>query len=432
MKTHVLSIVVVAVLLPLAAVAQDDQAANAKRMPGDPRKRKRGESLSADERAFVQKMSAKHRDMQQDADSGRSKAPGADPVIPSKVSTPAVPSPGQADEEQFADGSTGRLTEFRGVGGLAIPAYIRKPPGPGPFPVVVLMHGGRYGKAATVGTGRSMQSPVADFVQAGWAVYAADYRPAEKIAIVPIEVDDTVEAVKAARGMAGIDPQRVGLMGGSHGGQVLSRVVSRVNTRGAILCAPAAMDLIEVKRAVVERKEKLVPILMKLVSDMERKYGASAEEIAKDPAKFAYGSALTEVAQVRCPILIINGRNDDNSPASIIEIYVNKLRAAGKQVETYLPDNGPHGFYFGHPDLPETKEAARLAVEFFQETVRRRHGTFNDNKSKNHALYGPANCLQVSSARSVEHPPRCDHVVCRSDQGSTAWHDLQDFPQQDH
>jgi len=69
---------------------------------------------------------------------------------------------------------------------------------------------------------------------------------------------------------------------------------------------------------------------------------------------------------VRCPILIINGRNDDNSPVSIIDLYVKKLHDAGKQAETYLPDNGPHGFYFGRPDIPESKEAARLAVEFFQ------------------------------------------------------------------
>jgi hypothetical protein len=46
---------------------------------------------------------------------------------------------------------------------------------------------------------------------------------------------------------------------------------------------------------------------------------------------------LTEIDRVRAPILIINGR-DDNSPPSIIDVYVKKLRAAGKQVETYLPD----------------------------------------------------------------------------------------------
>jgi len=74
-----------------------------------------------------------------------------------------------------------------------------------------------------------------------------------------------------------------------------------------------------------------------------------------------------EAAGVRCPILIINGRNDDNSPPSIIATYVAKLRAAGKQVETYEPDNGPHGFYFGRPELPESKEAAQRAVAFFKQ-----------------------------------------------------------------
>ena len=69
---------------------------------------------------------------------------------------------------------------------------------------------------------------------------------------------------------------------------------------------------------------------------------------------------------MKCPLLIVSGRNDSSSPLSVVEVYVRKLRAAGKQVDTYLPDNGPHGFYFVHPDIPETKEAARRAVAFFQ------------------------------------------------------------------
>jgi dipeptidyl aminopeptidase/acylaminoacyl peptidase len=108
-----------------------------------------------------------------------------------------------------------------------------------------------------------------------------------------------------------------------------------------------------------------------MVSEMEAKLGAPAEQIERDPAKFDYSSALTEVGRVRAPILIINGRNDDNSPVSIIDVYVNKLRAAGKQVETYLPDNGPHGFYFGRPDIRESQEATRRAVTFLRQQFTR-------------------------------------------------------------
>jgi len=292
-------------------------------------------------------------------------------LVRPQSSPPAAPrtgaAPGPAEEwERFPDGSVGRETEFQGVGVIAIPAYIRKPDGPGPFPAIVLAHGGRYGKAPTVAMGRSMQSPTTDFIKAGWAVYSIDYRPADRIAIEPIEFDDSVEAVKTVRKYPFIDPRRVGWMGGSHGAQVGSRVASRVDLSGAILCAPAALDLIEVKKAF-GRGEKLVSILNKMVADMEKERGAPAEEIENNPAKYGYSSALTEAAQVRCPILIINGRNDDNSPVSIIDVYVKKLRAAGQQVETYLPDNGPHGFYFGRPDIPEWKESTRWAVAFFRQ-----------------------------------------------------------------
>jgi endo-1,4-beta-xylanase len=231
--------------------------------------------------------------------------------------------------------------------------------------VVVLLHGGRYSKAATYGLGRSTRSPTADFLREGWAVYSIDYRPNPKIVIDPLETDDTLDALKAVRELPFIDARRVGMLGGSHGANVASRVVSRADLKGAILCAPAALDLIEVKKAA-GRGEPVVPILKKLIADMEGRHGARAEVIEKDPAKFGYSSALTEAAKVRCPLLIVNGRNDDNSPVSVIDAYVKRLRGAGKQVETYLPKNGPHGFYFGRPPLPESEEATRLAVAFFR------------------------------------------------------------------
>src|SRR5437868_3618936 len=85
------------------------------------------------------------------------------------------------DWEQLSDGSFGQATEFRGVDEVAIPAYIRKPPGAGPFAVVVMLHGGRYGREATIGMGRAVRSPMADFIQAGWAIYSIDYRPSNKM-----------------------------------------------------------------------------------------------------------------------------------------------------------------------------------------------------------------------------------------------------------
>jgi hypothetical protein len=44
-----------------------------------------------------------------------------------------------------------------------------------------------------------------------------------------------------------------------------------------------------------------------------------------------------------------------------------KVRAAGQPTDSYHPDNGPHGFYWGFPKvIPETGESTRRAVEFIR------------------------------------------------------------------
>ncbi|MCX7016975.1 MAG: prolyl oligopeptidase family serine peptidase, partial [Candidatus Sumerlaeota bacterium] len=182
--------------------------------------------------------------------------------------------------------------------------------------------------------------------------------------IDPIQWDDAIIAVEKARGLPSIDPKRVAVVGGSHGGLTFSRVASRVDATCGVLCAPAILDLCEISKAVANGG-KVPGSVMNLVRGLEAKSGATVDEIEKDPDRYGYSSALTEAAKVRFPLLIINGRNDTACPCSVAEIYVQKLRAAGKEVDTYFPDNGPHGFYFGSPqEIPETAVAAQRMVEF--------------------------------------------------------------------
>ena len=50
------------------------------------------------------------------------------------------------------------------------------------------------------------------------------------------------EAIKTVRQYPFVDAKRVGMMGGSHGGNVISKVISRIEVQGAVICAPAAID----------------------------------------------------------------------------------------------------------------------------------------------------------------------------------------------
>ena len=324
-------------------------------------KARSGATLTADEQAYLDRV----RKMLKERAAGKG---GSNPA-------PAPQTPPSATEdagwEQLPDGTYGKALDYTGTGGITLPGYVRKPSGRGPFPAIVFLHGGMAyprGQGSMVKQGQTTTSPIEDFLKQGWVVYAIDYRHADSpVASVldPTEIDDSVAAVQTLQKQPFVDPARLGIMGGSHGAQLSSRLISRVNLKGAVICAPACFELPETKKAVAAGAP-INKIVTTIIAAAESKYGKPLEEVAKDPAKYGYKSAFTEIPDVKCAVLLVNGKNDDNSLYGVVNMYADKLRAAGKQAETYFPDNGPHGFYTGHPDIPEYQESIRLAVAFFK------------------------------------------------------------------
>jgi dipeptidyl aminopeptidase/acylaminoacyl peptidase len=287
--------------------------------------------------------------------------------------------------EKLPNGILGRVADFEGVDGVKIAGYVRKPDAPGPLPLVIVLHGGAA-TARPVKTdndqdrprlmaaealrasqvlGRASSPPTPEFLAQGWAVYSIDFRPNSRYPIDPVEFDDTVVAVKKAMAFSFVDPQRVAMLGGSHGGHVTGRMASRTGLCCAVLCAPAGLDLIMLSHL----GEKGTPLggNQGLIRQMEQRCGVKMADIEKNPAAYHYSSLLTEVPKVQCPILMVSGRNDPNAPLAAMDAYVDQLRAAGKEAETYHPDNGPHGFYFAVPQaIPETAESTRQAIAFIK------------------------------------------------------------------
>ena len=164
-----------------------------------------------------------------------------------------------SDEEKLPDGSTGRISEYRGCDGAFIPAYLRIPATRGPHAIVIVQHGGAPSEDVTYATGRS-SPPVEAFIQAGWAVLATDFRHLALPGGGVLEWHDGIAAVEAVRNLSYIDGSRIAAMAGSHGGHVYSEVIVRANLRCAVLCSPAIFDLIELAKARDNQIPEVDPI----------------------------------------------------------------------------------------------------------------------------------------------------------------------------
>jgi dipeptidyl aminopeptidase/acylaminoacyl peptidase len=297
----------------------------------------------------------------------------------------AIPAVGEETWEKMADGISGRQAPFDGVGGVKIAGFVRKPAGEGPFPLVIILHGGAPAAHAVkddagpsrdekiaqevVRAGNSMghavHPPIKEFLAQGWAVYSIDYRPIPRYTLDSMEWDDTVIAIKQARAFPFVDPKRMAILGGSHGGHVTGRMIAREKFACAVLCAPAGLDLIELSEAA--EKGTAIGANQRLVREFEQRAKAKMPDVKKDPAAFQYTSLLTEANKVQCPVLMISGRNDPNAPVAVMDTYMEKLRSLGKEVEIFHPDDGPHGFYFGIPKtIPATGESTQHAVAFIK------------------------------------------------------------------
>jgi acetyl esterase/lipase len=120
-----------------------------------------------------------------------------------------------ASSAAAADG--GSLVTYRTVGTLALPADVSRPAGPGPFPVVLWIHGGAliFGDRGMLPAGQRER-----YLRAGLAVVSIDYRLAPETKLGGILEDlDAANAWLWREGPAlRLDPTRLAVVGHSAGG----------------------------------------------------------------------------------------------------------------------------------------------------------------------------------------------------------------------
>jgi acetyl esterase len=113
--------------------------------------------------------------------------------------------------------------EYGRAGDVSLKLDASVPDGPGPFPTVIIVHGGGF----TGGNKQVYVTPIFEpLTRAGFAWFSIDYRlaPQYKFPAAVEDVDRAIEYVKSYAAQYKVDTRRLALLGESAGGYLVSYV----------------------------------------------------------------------------------------------------------------------------------------------------------------------------------------------------------------
>jgi alpha-L-fucosidase 2 len=240
---------------------------------------------------------------------------------------------------------------YRQVDGIKLRLDAAIPEGEGPFPAVILVHGGGW-QAGDKTHFRSLFDPL---TRAGFAWFSVDYRLAPKFKFPACleDVETAVEWVKAHAAEYQIDPNRIALLGESAGGHLVELVATRAEKNAAtrpasVVALYAPSDLPALAAANSARGLNILPMLNALFGRTQM--DAQAIELLRA------ASPLTHVKAGLPPFLLLHGTNDVLVPISQSKAFQAACQAVGVPCDLITVKNGPHGMVFWNLIDPSYRE----------------------------------------------------------------------------
>ncbi|HET7700497.1 MAG TPA: S9 family peptidase [Candidatus Limnocylindria bacterium] len=221
-----------------------------------------------------------------------------------------------------------------------IPCFVYRPKNArAPYPAILYPHGGPEGQSRPAFSPHLMH--LAALVDRGFALVVPNihgstgYGRAWQAAIHRdwggIDLRDLRAVTAWMQQEAAFDQRRLAVYGGSYGGFA------------TLLCVTHMPD---VWRCAVDvfGVANLVTMIENAQPNWRRFLTRWIGDLATDREKLVERSPITHIANVKCPMLILQGSNDPRVPQEESDQVVEKLRAMGRRVEYVVyPDEG-HGF----------------------------------------------------------------------------------------
>ena len=264
------------------------------------------------------------------------------------------------------------LMYVEAIDGAYIPIALRKPEGPGPFPVVLFATGnGGGGMAMLREHVRNVSWTQEQFVAAGyvavWMRYRAEVDYAyDRIGKLissgrqgrqllnrgPLEYEDAIAIAEYVKTLPFVAAGRVGYMGMSHGGEMALKIASEYHGfRAMVASEPASHEFLRLKpddTAKVDPATGLLNVEKMLMREPEKVRPRITEDVA-----------AARVAPIDTPIFV-QGRDSDELQG-IFRVSYDLLAEAGKDATWKSYDHALHGFVY-----PERNDADVYAPDDVQ------------------------------------------------------------------
>lgn len=228
--------------------------------------------------------------------------------------------------------------EYGAAGGESLKLDASIPDGPGPFPAVILVHGGGWTAGdKSGGPQKGYMAPMhGPLEKAGYAWFSINYRLAPKHPY-PACVEDVETAIRWVKAHAAeyrIDPARIALAGESAGGHLVALVATRMTAEtrlAAIVDFYGRHDMVGMTK-----------LGDKLPGNMSRLFGAEVLD-APTEARLREASPLDHVKPGLPPFLLVHGDKDASVPYQHSVALEARLKVSGVPVDFITIKDGVHG-----------------------------------------------------------------------------------------
>ena len=268
--------------------------------------------------------------------------------------------PAQAAEKTEPERFRGEVYVRRGDDPLRAEVYV--PPGKGPFPGVLVVHGGAW----RTGNRFQMSGVCRTLVQAGYCSVTIDYRLAPKH-VFPAQIEDCKEALRWMRRSADrfrIDPKRFAGYGYSAGGHLVALLGTTDPSHG--LEGPGGKGNVPSTRLQAVVAGGAPCDFSPLPADNRHLAYWLGGTRSEKPDMYRLASPANFVSRDDPPMFFFHGQRDRLVPPSSPVKMVAKLKASNIRAEHYVVSDG------GHVATFLDKKAVGKAVGFLDSVLKKK------------------------------------------------------------